>query len=512
MTTHISPIRLNRRRVLGLMGASALLLPGTRIVAASQDLAPQVEPIEEMVIDVGAEPVTVVPSIAYAPVDWSLVHSIYDALVGFDRDGTLHGIAAETFQAVDEVTFEATLREGMFFHDGSPATSDAAVRGFEHLQAAESLAADLFSTVSSVEAVDNLTIRIICSEPSPWLPAQMAAWHVLLPDGYSTDSLSERPVGSGPYAFVEWQRGSEIVLERFAEYQPVPVKGTAIAERVRYHFVPDASTRVSNLLTGDTHLVTDVPFDLLTALAQADAEIVSEQLVGSAFIRIATDVEPFSDARVRQALNLGLDVEAFPGALIYEDSYRLASIHPGQASMGFDPVLAPYAYDPEAARALLEEAGVEDGTEVVLQMTTSTQQSVAESIAAQWGEIGLAVKLEVSDYATFNAGWTDTDAPPLRMATWSPLYDPHNLLSLVFHGEGALSRYDNPDATALIDAASIEAHPSRRAELYRELANLMFEDAAGVWLWNQVAVYGVSTDVPAWSPRPDEWVLPLVRG
>jgi peptide/nickel transport system substrate-binding protein len=179
--------------------------------------------------------------------------------------------------------------------------------------------------------------------------------------------------------------------------------------------------------------------------------------------------------------------------------------------MGFDPALAPYEHDPDAARALLEEAGVEEGFEVTFQMTTGTQQSIAEAIAAQWEEIGLSVELEVSDYATFNAGWTDREAPPLRMATWSPLFDPHNLLSLVFMGGGVLSRYDNEDATALIQEAAGEPDREARVALYQELANLMHEDAAAVYLWNLVAVYGRSNDIPAWSPRPDEWVLPLVR-
>lgn len=483
---------------------------GTTLVRA-HDTPAAADTIDEMVIDLANEPVSIDPAIAYAPVDWSIVHSIYDALIGFDDEGRIQPVAAEKFEVVDKVTFEATLREGLLFHDGSAVTSDAVIRGMEHLQGVESLVADLFSTVETVEKVDDLSVRIVCSEPSPWLPAQMAAWHVLLPEGFTADSLANAPVGSGPYALASWDRGNGIVLERFADYQPSAAKGSPVAERVQYHFVPDATTRVANLLAGDTHLVTDVPFDVLTTLMQTEAEVISQELVGSAWIRIATDTEPFSDARVRQALNMALDVESFAGALIYEESHRLASIHPGQASMGFDPALAPYAHDPEAAKALLEEAGVGDGFDTILQVTTSTQQSIAEAIAAQWEEIGISVEIQAADYATFNADWSDPAAPPLKMATWSPLYDPHTLLSLVWASDGVLSRYDNPEADQLIMDAASEPDRDTRAELYQELANVMFEDAAGVWLWNQVAVYGLSQDVPGWSPRPDEWVLPLMR-
>lgn len=503
---------ISRRRLVQSAAAALLAMPaiGTRITHA-QETSLSVDVMPEMIIDLTSEPVSVDPAMAYATMDWSIVHSIYDALVGFDSQGRIQPIAAERFAVIDELTFEATLREGLTFHDGSPVTADAVVRGMQHLQGGESLVVDLFSTVSEMKTVDDLTVQIVCSEPSPWLPAQMATWHVLLPEGANIDSLANAPVGSGPYRFSSWERGNQIVLERFENYQPTAAKGIPVADVVRYHFVPDATTRVSNFLSEGSHLLTGVPFDLLNALETADVQVVSQPLVGSAWIRIATDVEPFSDVRVRQALNLALDVAQFPGALIYEESHRLASIHPGQASLGFDPGLAPYAYDPELAETLLEEAGVGDGFDAVLQMTGSGNQPVAEAIAAQWGEIGINVELELADYAEFNADWSDPSAPALKMATWSPLYDPHTLLSLVWASDGVLSRYSNEEADRLIHEAAEEVDRDRREALYQDLATLMFEDAAGVWLWNQVAVYGVSDDVPAWSARPDDWVLPLVR-
>lgn len=507
-TTLRSP--LPRRRFLRLAAGLAGLPVGTRLVHG-QDATPAVEPMDELVIDLDGEPVTLDPAMAYAPLDWSVVHAVFDAVVGFDRDGDIKPVAAASFEVLDKTTFEIVLREGMTFHDGSPVTSDAIIRGMDHLQGGDSLVKDLFGTVDDVQRIDDLTARIVCGEPSPWLPAQMAAWHVLLPEGATSESLAESPIGSGPYKLATWDHGNEIVLERFADYQPAPIKGTPIADTVRYHFVPDATTRVSNLLSGSTHLVDSVPFDMLTTLEQTEATVVPQELVGSAWIRIATDTEPFDDVRVRQALNMALDISALPGALIYEQSYRLASIHPGAASMGFDPALAPYEYDPDAAKGLLADAGVEDGLEATLEITGNTPQSVAEALVAQWDEAGISVDIEVADYAAFNANWADPSAPVLKMATWSPLYDPHTLLSLVWASDGVLSRYSNEEVDRLIDEAAVETNPDAREKLYQELAGVMFEDAAGVWLWNQVAVYGLSSDVPAWSSRPDAWVLPLVR-
>lgn len=509
MTTDGTPnVTMSRRSVLCTAAGIALAVsPVSRVLA--QEATPASDFVPELVIDLSGDLDSIDPAMAYAARDWSVVHSIYDSLVMIDAEGLIQPLAAATFDAVDDVTFETTLREGMLFHDGSEVNADAVIRGIDHLLQGDSLVIDLFQGITEVVRVDDLTVQITSESPSPWLPAQLAVWHVLLPENATSQSLSESPVGSGPYRFVSWEKGSEIVLERFPEYVPVEVKGTPIANRAVYRFVPDASTRVADLLSGSAHLVSEIPQDQLATIEEAGLETVSTGIVGSAWIRIATDVEPWSDPRVRQAANLALDVEGIAQVLFSPEAHRLASIHPDRRSMGFDPDLAPYAYDPDQARALLEEAGIGDGFDTRLEVTTSASQAVAEAIAAQWQEVGIRAEIVVSEYATFNGNWADPSAPPLKLSTWRPLYDPHTLLSLVWAGEGFLSRYDNPAANELINSAAVESDPETRAAIYRELADVMHDDAAAVFLWNLVANYGMREEAAEWQPRGDEYVLPL---
>jgi peptide/nickel transport system substrate-binding protein len=478
----------------------------------AQQGTPEVELLQELVIDLAGDPVSLDPAFAYSARDWSIVHSIYDGLIAIAEDGTIQPLAAETFDAIDELTFEAKLREGLTFHDGSPVTADAAIRGIEHLQTSEdSQVSALFSSITGMNRVDDLTVQILCDVPSPWLPVQMAVWHMLLPEGYTAESLSSSPVGSGPYQFLSWEKGSHVDLERFEEYQPTDVKGAPIAERVVYRFVPEASTRVADLLSNSADIAVDIPLDQHEAVESGDARIVSEPIVGSAWIRIATDTEPFSDVGVRRALNMALDVDAIAQVFVSEQAHRLASLHPDEHSMGFNPELEPYAYDPEAAIRLLEEAGYAEGIDTLFEVTTAVAQAMAEAMVAQWAEVGIRAEIKVSEYAEFNASWGDPSAPPLRMSTWSPLYDPYTLLSLVFASEGFLSRYDNPEVDELIASAATETDPEKRATLYQELAAVMHEDAPSVFLWNLVASYGVTEDASLWDPRGDQYVLPLTR-
>lgn len=493
---------LNRRSLV----AAGVAMPMLPLIGRAGQATPTAEVVDRLVIDMPSEPLNIHPARAYSDLEWTIVHSVFDALVGFDADGQLQPIAAESFELVDELSWEVRLRPGMQFHDGSPVTAEAIVRGFDLITGSDSLVADVFGVVERVEALDDLTARISVSAPSPWLPAQMASWHVLIPETFDP----EQPVGSGPFRFLSRSVGEEITLQRFAEYQAAPAKGSAIANEVIYHYVPDAATRVSNVLSGTSDIATFLPVDAVSAVELGGAHLVRSSVAGSWFIRIATDTAPFDDVHVRQALNLALDLDAFIGVLVHEGTERLATLLPGPESLGFDPNLAPFAYDPDAARSLLAEAGFADGLDVQLEVSSDASLPVCEAIIGQWAEVGIRTELVLSDYGTFNANWNNPESPALRMASWSPLFDPSTLLNLVWQSDGVLSRYSNPEADELI-ATGGSVFGEEREQAYRELGAVLHEDAAAVFLWNLAHVAAVSKDATAWTPRPDQWLLALAR-
>lgn len=465
-------------------------------------------PFEELVIDLSGTPESIDPALAYSPRDWSIVHSIYDALVGFDANGQLVPLAAESFTTVDDRTFEVVLRPGLRFHDGSPVDAAAVSRSIAYLQGSESLAVDLFRGVTDVQEIDQRTARIVCDQPSLWLPAQMAVWLLLVPEGFTAEQAATAPVGSGPFAFVSYAADDEIVLKRNETYTWGSPKGEPLAEQVRFRFVPESTTRIADLTSGAAQIVTDLPADQLATVEGSGLTVIDAPIVGSAWIRIATDIEPFNDVRVRRALNHAVDVEAIATSLVSPESRRLATLYPDDRAMGFDPDLEPYAYDPERARSLLREAGVAAEFRAALEMTSTSRADVVEAIAAQLRDAGIELTIVTADDATFNAGWQDPTRPALRMATWVPLYDPHTLLSLVFASEGFLSRYDNKDVDALIQSGASQADPEERAAIYRELGHLMHDDAPALFLWNLTSGYGVASEVTEWQPRGDQYVIP----
>jgi peptide/nickel transport system substrate-binding protein len=505
---------ISRRLVLGAgaVTAAGLFMP-TWPRGVPSVLARQVDASGELTIDLAVEPPTLDPALVYEVDGWSVVHAIYDAPVQLGPSGALQMVAAESMTQTDALTWEIRLRPDLVFHNGEPLEASSIAFSVAHILDPEtgSQVAGTFGVIAEVEEVDALTARLRLSAPAPWLPSQIAPWLALLPPQYAGDAANDfanNPVGSGPYRFVRWDRGSQIVLERNEEYQASAAKGEPIAGSVTVRFVPDGTTRVTDIVSGTSQLLRSVPFDQLEVVAEA-AEVVAQPIAGCALVRIPTDTAPIDNPTVRLALNHAVDVEGIIAALLGGNGQRLASVFvPG--GLGYDEALAPHAYDPDLARQLMAEAGHPDGFSTRLAHTTSERADLAAAVAGQLSAVGIDVALEPMETATFNATWTDPEAAPLRFLTWRPLFDPYTLLSLVISSDGFLSRYDNPQAQALIEAGAEETDPEARDGIYRDLGRELHDSPAGIYLWSLTSFYGLARDAPAWTPRPDDWILPLV--
>jgi peptide/nickel transport system substrate-binding protein len=500
-----------RRALLGRAAALAALAAARtpltdRAAAANEVLAP------DLVVDLTSEPATLDPALTYEIDGWSVVHSVYDAPVQLGPGGTLQMVAAESLDQTDPLTWELKLKPGITFHNGEPLDAAAVTFSIEHIKNPDtgSQIAGNFAVIESVEEVDELTARLHLSAPAPWLPSQLAPWLALLPPKYAADPANDfalNPVGTGPYVFKGWQRGSSITLERNAEYFGGDAKGAPVADAVTFRFVQDGTTRVADLISGTSQIIAGVPFDQVPEV-ESSATMQAVAIAGCAFVRVPNDVEPFTDARVRKALNHAVDVEGIIASLLGDNGQRLANFYVPDG-MGFNADLAPHAYDPELAKSLLAEAGYPDGFQTSMAISTLDRVDLGQAIAGQLAAVGIQTELQTVEIATFNGQWKDPEAAPLRLVSWRPVIDPYTLLSLIVSSKGFLSRYNDPDAQKLIDAAAIESDVAKREELYEELGGVLFESPAAIYLWNRTAFYGSAKDAPAWTPRPDEWLLPL---
>jgi peptide/nickel transport system substrate-binding protein len=506
---HSAPDRfaVSRRSLLAgsLAGVLATAMPSLLATDADARNAPL---LDEVTIDLEIEPASLDPALGDDVNGWSVIHSIYDSVVNIGPDGQIQPLLAETVDFPDPLICRIVLRPDRFFQDGTPVTAESVQAAIEHIRDPKtgSLIVDNFAPIESITIVDGRTVKLGLSAPAPYLPAQFAPWLTPFPAG-ATGSLGETPVGAGPYRFVSWESGERIVLEAAPNYPSDSPKGRPIAKRVVFRFVPDPTTRVADLLSGSASIIRAVPPDQVSAVEGGGALVVSQPVTGIAFVRIANDVEPFTDPRVRQALNHAIDVQAIIDALLNGNGARLASLFP-EGGLGFDPGLAPMAFDPELARSLLADAGYPDGFAADMEHTTDGSQAIPEAIVGMLSEVGIDVTLKLVETATFNATWTE--GAPLRYLTWRPVNDPYTLLNLVFSKDGFLSRFSSDPIQELIDAAAVEIDQDRRAELYRQLGAVLQEDPAAIYLNSLVSLSGVAEDVSAWTSRGDDYTLPTV--
>ncbi|MGC4190109.1 MAG: ABC transporter substrate-binding protein [Thermomicrobiales bacterium] len=498
---------------LGVAGA-ALALPVSQAAAqATPAASPAADLLDVMMIDLSGEPQSLDPALAESSRDWSIVHAIYDSPLQWGETGNIEPLAAESFRFVDSTTIEIVLRQGLTFHNGTPVTSAAISRAVSHLQDPNSgsQVTDLFAPIASVKEVDDRTVHLLTQSPAPGLLAQIVTWLVLLPEGATADSLAKTPVGSGPFIFDSYEAGNQIVLKQNPAYIWGSPKGLPMTERATYRFVPEATTRIADLSSGATDIIGDIPIDQEGQLSANGATARDVPLVGTSFVRLVADQVPFDNASVRQAMLHAVDVESIAQALVSPNAHRLASIYPDKRAMGFDASLAPHAFDPDLAKSLLSDAGLGDGIDVDFDITTTGRQDVAEAIASQLGDVGIRCTIKALEYAQFNQTWKEGTAP-LRMVTWSPLYDPSTLLGLVFAKDGYLSRYPNAQADDLIAQAASVTDAGKRIALYQQLGKVMYDDPAAIYLWNLTGIYGVSAQAQTWTARGDEIILPVTGG
>lgn len=502
----------SRRTVLGASAATLAALALARLPLSGREAAAQDALASSLAVDLTSEPATLDPALTYDIDGWSVVHSVYDAPVQLGPGGVLQMVAAESLEQIDPLTWELKLKDGIAFHNGEALTSSSVAFSIAHIQNPDTASqiAGNFAVIESVEEVDDLTARLHLSAPAPWLPSQLAPWLALLPPAYAADPANDfalNPVGTGPYVFRGWERGSSVALERYPEYFGGDAKGAPIAEAVTFRFVPDGTTRVADLLSGTSQIIGGVPFDQVPEV-ESSATMQAVPIAGCAFVRVPNDVEPFTDPRVRQALNHAVDVEGIIASLLGGHGQRLANFYVPDG-MGFNADLAPFAYDPDLAKSLLAEAGYPEGFQTSMAISTLDRVDLGQAIAGQLAAVGIQTELQTVEIATFNGQWKDPEAAPLRLVSWRPVIDPYTLLSLLVSSSGYLSRYNDADAQELIDAAAIEPDSAKREALYEELGDVLVESPAGIYLWNRTAFYGSAADAPTWTPRPDEWLLPL---
>lgn len=426
-----------------------------------------------------------------------ILQNISETLTELDpSDGSLKPRLAASWEEVDADTWRFRLREGVTFSDGTPFGAQDVVHSIQRTLSPEitcEIGAKFFGGMTiTPEAVDDLTVEITSDPAQPILPLLMSTLTIVPEE--TPIAFVDSPVGTGPYEMTARNPGQEIVLERRDDYWGEPPEVT----KATYLFRSDDAVRAAMVATGEA--------DIAPLISQIDATNPATDFAypnsETTYLRVDNMVPPLDDIRVRRALNLAVDREAFLGTLVPADAQIATHMVP-PSTLGVNPALEPFPYDPEQARALLDEAradGVPVDTEITLIGRTGNFANVTEVMEAlqqMFADVGLNVKLEMVEVAEWQQYYSKPfaeDRGPRMVAAMhdNNRGDPVFSMYFKYACEGLQSGICDPEVDKLI-ADATAATGEERAALWSEVfAKVHDELVADVFLFHMVGFSRVS--------------------
>lgn len=364
----------------------------------TDEAADRAGPVPGSVLTVGfgAPPQTLDWHLHGDPTAELVLWSINEALVETTADGQVLPRLAATVPTVDPDRpdrWRVELREGISFTNGEAFDAAAVKANVDRVSDPDfETITSGFELLAGAEVVSDHVVEIITDGPDPFFLSRLSELRMLPPEAQNQPVYAENPVGTGPYVFEEWDRGANVIRLRVnTDYW-----GDApTVERVEIRIVPDESTRVSALRTGEIDMAPVAP----DQVAQVPAVIRGGAAAESGATRINLAQPPYDDVRFRRALNYAIDKDAINDA-IFGGQYEVSAcqaVPPG--AFGYNPDLDPYPYDPERARTLLADVDLPDGFAVQFEGTSGfwvRDREVQEAVASYWREVGLDVDMTVN--------------------------------------------------------------------------------------------------------------------
>ncbi|WP_432355857.1 glutathione ABC transporter substrate-binding protein [Sporosarcina sp. A2] len=445
----------------------------------------------------------------------SVTHgNIYEGLVGRDKGAELQPLLADSWEQIDDTTWEFKLRQDVKFHDGTDFTAEAVKATFDRLldPAVGSPKAGVFSMVEEVKVIDAHTVQFLLSKPYSPLLSILASHEsgIINPkaiEKFGGDDIQE-PSGTGPFKFESWTPGQKIVLNRNEDYWGTPAK----VSRVEFKVVPEESTRTSMVELGEAHIAEPLSISQLDAVNNSkNSEVYQSEGFGTEYITFNVEKKPFDDVRVRKAVSHAIEMDAIRKG-VYNNVGGEANSLLGTKVFGYHDGLEIHEYNLSEAKRLLAEAGYSDGLEIKLTtMDNKERIGLAEVVQSQLKGIGIKVNIEVLEYGTFvettHSGNTEMIITSWRNVTGDADYNQYNLMHSSSKGaSGNTSFYGNSEVDELIEDARKESDSEKRLEMYAKAQEIQMEDAVyiPVRIIENVAV--ISKDVSGFAISPSGYL------
>nr|WP_100214287.1 glutathione ABC transporter substrate-binding protein [Alkalibacillus haloalkaliphilus] len=481
---------------------------------------------QELSVDLGSLPSSLDPHAANDGNSLYVMTNIYDTLVQMNTDLEIEPGLATELEPITDTTWEATIREGVTFHDGEELNAEVVKMNLDRVLDPNvgSPLSFLFDMIEKVEVVDEYIVHIHTKYPFSALPAHLAhpGGHIISPSSIERDyeameegeepltQVNQNPVGTGYFKFEERVSGDYITLEKNEDYWGEEAK----VSRIKFNAVPEESTRMAELLSDEADIIYPVNTSDVNTIEESDVGFVEQSESASmSYLGFNVEEEPFDDVRVRNAINMAIDKEALIDGLM--EGIPLTAIGPlAPTVFGYSEEVDTIEHNLEEAKLLLEEAGYEDGFETDIYVYDRTTADTAVYIQSQLSELGIEVNIEQMEIGAY-LDLTAQGEHEMLIGSWGTVtLDADYGLYPMFHSEnvgspGNRSFYNNEDVDRLLEEARQSTSDEERLALYQEAQQIIIDESPIVPLYHSVLLAGLNNHIEGFYQYPSSF--PFLR-
>ena len=450
----------------------------------------------DIVVAVDADVDTLHPTDFSTTVELGVLNQIYDTLLYYSPDGTKdpEPRIAESYEISDDgLDYTFHLRNDVTFHNGTPLTAKDVKFSLELCKDSE-YQGSMVTGLDSVETPDDYTV--VCHLSNPYSPFMLGVCQVNIAskDYYdsSADDFANNPVGSGPYKYTGRSKGSNVTLEAYDGYY----RGEAPIKEVTFEVIPDQSTTAIALQTGEVNFATIESSTIAQLSANPDIQIAEVANSGFTYVSMNTEKEPFNDVKVRQAINYAINRENLV-QVCYDGEAEVNSNICSKDRFGYSDDQFQYTYDPEKAKELLAEAGIETPYDLGEILVAEKYSNLATVIQNDLKAVGLDVTISVKEFNSYisdlqNGSYGITalnmtlegDTQTLEMAFTSD-----------YIGIANNARYSDEEMDKLFEQARTETDNDKRAEIFNEIFTKAQDEAIYAVMCNPMTLYAYNSDL-----------------
>ncbi|RST79171.1 ABC transporter substrate-binding protein [Aquibium carbonis] len=454
-----------------ILAATALALASsTAALAARTDVVIGIV-LEPPHLDPTAGAAAAIKEVGYA--------NVFEGLTRINSDGSVSPALAQSWTISDDgKVYTFKLQDGVKFHDGTDFNAEDVKFSLDRARAEDSVnpQKQLFAAIDTVEATDATTVTVTLKNPQGAFLYNMGWGEAVIVAPESADGNKETPIGTGPFKFDNWAKGSSITIVKNPDYW-----GEAVAlEKAEFRIIPDAAAAIPALLSGDVHAFSNMPAGDALPQIEADSrfKVVLGSTEGETVLSTNNKKAPFDKLEVRQAIAHALNREEIiagtPPGLGTPIGSHFAPHHPAYVDL-----TGTYPYDPAKAKELLAAAGFPDGFSATIKLPPPAYaREGGQIIAAQLRQVGINLEIIPVEWADWlGQVFTEKD------------YD----LSIVSHVEpmdiGIYARpdyyfqYENADFDAIIAELDVTADETKRYDLYKQAQEMLAKDAVNGFLF-----------------------------